>query len=129
MLMRIRCDDYSMEKLHAVRFVSFNFQAIQCLSFSSDGCRLALSRNDGSIEVWSVQHEVFVKKIWIPGRTDTSIEAIQWCDGRLFTGCLSGMLILIWVCVKSSYKCSQNSRRGVNFPWSTPRFMSKRRVL
>ena len=81
-------------KLHAVRFVSYNFQAIQCLSFSSDGCRLALSRKDGSIEVWSVRQGIFTKIIWIPGRTNTSIEAIQWCNQRLFTGCLSGMLIV-----------------------------------
>ena len=73
-----------------MRFIGRVPQAIQCLSFYDDGSRLALSRDDGSLEVWAARGGVWAKEVWIPGRANTSIQTLQWCGERLFTGCLSG---------------------------------------
>ena len=80
----------NLMELHRVRFIGLTRQAIQCLSFKDDGAKLALSRDDGSLEVWASHSHGWVKELWIPGRTNTSIQALQWCGERLFTGCLSG---------------------------------------
>ena len=73
-----------------MRFIDHYSNAIHCLNFNDDCSKLALSRDDGSIEVWSAEYRVYIKELWIPGRANTSIEALQWCGDKLFTGCLSG---------------------------------------
>lgn len=78
-------------ELHRVRFISHAACAIQYLSFAEDGSKLALSRDDGSLEIWVARNGTCCRDLWIPGRTNTSIEALQWCGKQLFTGCLSGM--------------------------------------
>ena len=81
--------------IHRVRFVEYDPQPIHCLRFDegeSSSIKLALSRGDGSIEVWiSSDEESFYKQIWIPGRADFSIEALVWCRGRLFSAGLTGI--------------------------------------
>lgn len=85
-----------MMDIHRVRFVEYDPQPIHCLSFSDDdvasGCtKLALSRGDGSIEIWtSSDGESIYKKVWVPGRADFSIEALAWCGDRLFSAGLTG---------------------------------------
>lgn len=76
--------------VHRIRFIEHVPLAIQCLSFLDDGSKLALSRGDGSIEVWRSRSGTFFKEVWIPGKTNTTIEALQWCEARLFSGSLSG---------------------------------------
>ncbi len=85
------CMRVEME-VHRFRFVSHISVPIQCLSFSSDGTKLALSRSDSNIEVWVYRGGTFVKELWIPGRGNISIESLKWCGSRLFTGSLSGMI-------------------------------------
>ena len=80
--------------IHRVRFVQYDPQPVHCLRFHEEGSgrlKLALSRGDGSIEIWtSYDGEGFFKDLWVPGRTDFSIEALVWCAGRLFSAGLTG---------------------------------------
>ncbi len=76
--------------VHRIRFINQVPQSIQCLSFCKDGKKLALSRGDGSIEIWDSMDGEFFKKMWIPGRVNASIEALQWCGEKLFSGSLTG---------------------------------------
>ena len=81
--------------LHRIRFIPHLPQPIHCLSFfDNDVTKLAVSRSDGSLEVWNSINDNFVKELWIPGRASTSIEALQWCGKRLYTGSLLGTLYL-----------------------------------
>ena len=80
--------------IHRVRFIEHDPQPIHCLAFSDispHSPQLALSRGDGSIEIWrTTDGESFYKDVWVPGRTDGSIETLVWCGGRLFTSGLTG---------------------------------------
>lgn len=80
--------------VHRVRFIEHDPQPIHCLAFSDESSKspqLALSRGDGSIEIWRTDNgENFYKDIWVPGGTDGSVEALAWCSGRLFTSGLTG---------------------------------------
>ena len=82
--------------IHRVRFVEYDPQPIHCLRFheeSSGRLKLVLSRGDGSIEIWaSYDGECFYKELWVPGRADFSIEALVWCEGRLFSAGLTGRM-------------------------------------
>ena len=65
-------------------------ESIQSISFSASGEHLALSRGDGNVEVWENYDELYQKKLQIPGKSNSRIEAITWCGSRLYTGSLSG---------------------------------------
>ena len=83
--------------IHRVRFVEYDPQPIHCLSFheeTSSCIKLALSRGDGSIEIWASYdgESDFFKELWVPGRADFSIEALVWCGGRLFSAGLTGKI-------------------------------------
>ena len=79
--------------VHRVRFVELEPKAIHCLAFSScdERPRLAVSRSDASIELWrqcegrELRHE-----LTIPGRSDSSVEAMVWSGERLFSTGLTG---------------------------------------
>ena len=93
---RSKCDNKKLMDIHRVRFVEYDPQPIHCLRFRNDdesSCnKLALSRGDGSVEIWaSSDGESFFKERWIPGRADFSIEALVWCEGRLFSAGLTGI--------------------------------------
>lgn len=77
---------------HMVRFIDHFPQSIQSLSFSDSGDQLALSRGDGNLELWVNSNGVFYKKLRIPGKLNNSIETLVWCNDRLITGSLSGLL-------------------------------------
>lgn len=49
-------------------------------------------RDDATIEIWNIQHAPFLEQT-IAGSSIASIEAIAWCDNRLFTTGLTGELI------------------------------------
>ncbi|XP_058956730.2 U3 small nucleolar RNA-associated protein 4 homolog [Pocillopora verrucosa] len=73
--------------VHRVRFVEYVPQAIHCMAFEDTDkpCRLALSRADSTIEIWNFKDNWYQETV-IPGCKDTSVETLDWCKGRLFTG-------------------------------------------
>lgn len=64
--------------------------AIHCVALEdgNDPSRIALSRADGSIEIWNIKDDWY-QEIIIPGCNGTSVESLDWCKGRLFTGGLN----------------------------------------
>ena len=79
-------------KVHRVRFVEFIPEAINCLAFEGcDSPRLAVSRQDGTIEIWSTTEKSrWSKDFVIPSRKGRSIESLTWCKSRLFSAGLEG---------------------------------------
>lgn len=78
--------------IHNIRFYDFEPKAIQCMAYEDETNRLALSRADGSIEIWNCISRPFMQLV-LHGDTHTSIEALQWCKGRLFSAGLNGFLL------------------------------------
>lgn len=72
--------------VHRVRFVDYVPQAIHCLAVedTNEPSKLALSRSDGSVEIWNIKDDWFQETV-IPGGNGLSVEALGWCKGRLFT--------------------------------------------
>ena len=80
-------------EVHRLRFIECDPQPIHCLAFSSatDRPKLAVSRGDASIEIWATNDgEQYYQETLVPGRTDTSVEALVWCGKRLFSTGLTG---------------------------------------
>lgn len=75
--------------MHHVRFFEWTPKSVQCMSYSPASQRLALSRSDGSIELWSVKDGWYQEEV-IPGVEDQSIEDLVWQGNRLFTAGLDG---------------------------------------
>lgn len=78
--------------VHNVRFYDFEPKSIQCMSYEDESNRLALSRADGSVEIWNCKHRPFMQQV-IHGDEDSSVEALAWCNGRLFSAGLHGFLL------------------------------------
>ncbi|XP_053402678.1 U3 small nucleolar RNA-associated protein 4 homolog [Mercenaria mercenaria] len=76
-------------RVHHVRFFEWTPKSIQCMSYSSPNQKLALSRCDGSIELWSVRDGWYQEEV-IPGVEDQSIEDLVWQGTRLFSAGLDG---------------------------------------
>ena len=81
-------------KVHRIRFVDFIPKAINATAFDngSKEPKLALSREDGSIEIRNPSADWVVDRV-IPGYDRRSVEHLVWCDGRLFSGSVSGDII------------------------------------
>ena len=80
-------------EVHRLRFIEYDPQPIHCLAFSgaTDRPKLAVSRSDASIEIWATNDgEHYYLETLVPGRTDTSVEALVWCGKRLFSTGLTG---------------------------------------
>lgn len=76
-----------------LRFIEYQPQPVNCLAFCDlgNGNRLAVSRADASLEIWATTDGVhYYKDLFIPGRSDTSIEALVWSKNRLFSAGLTG---------------------------------------
>ncbi|XP_076281680.1 UTP4 small subunit processome component l(3)72Dn [Lasioglossum baleicum] len=78
-------------KIHNIRFYNLEPRSVTCLSYESKTRKLALARNDNSIEVWNVGNAPFVEYT-IAGRQENSIESILWIGPRLFSTGLHGMI-------------------------------------
>ncbi|XP_031830992.1 UTP4 small subunit processome component l(3)72Dn isoform X1 [Nomia melanderi] len=78
-------------KIHNIRFYNLEPRSVTCLSYESKTRKLALARNDNSIEVWNVGNAPFVE-FTIAGHSENSIESILWIDSRLFSTGLHGMI-------------------------------------
>lgn len=82
-------------KVHRVRFVEFQPQAVNCLAFEDCSVpRLAVSRQDGNLEIW----RTWPVQNWsidfvIPSRAGRSIDSLTWCKSRLFCAGLEGDIV------------------------------------
>jgi hypothetical protein len=47
------------------------------------------NRSDSSVEVWNLAHTPHIERT-IPGRANSSVEAVVWCGQRLFSAGLQG---------------------------------------
>lgn len=50
---------------------------------------LFMYRSDCSVEVWNLAHTPHIERT-IPGRVNSSVEALTWCGERLFSSGLQG---------------------------------------
>ncbi|KDR20318.1 U3 small nucleolar RNA-associated protein 4 homolog [Zootermopsis nevadensis] len=78
-------------RVHSVRFYDLEPRAIHCMAYESTQRKLAVSRSDSSIEVWDLAHTPHIERT-IPGRVNSSVEAITWCGERLFSAGLQGTI-------------------------------------
>ncbi|XP_058803857.1 U3 small nucleolar RNA-associated protein 4 homolog isoform X2 [Phymastichus coffea] len=78
-------------KIHNVRFYNLEPKSITCFSYEPRSKKLAVTRNDNSLEIWNIGNAPFIEST-ITGQSDTSIEAVLWIDSRLFTCGLRGMI-------------------------------------
>ncbi|KAM3918226.1 U3 small nucleolar RNA-associated protein 4 homolog [Leptodactylus fuscus] len=92
-------------KVHRVQFFDYVPSGVCGMSYSEQTQRLAVARNDGSIEVYNFTANYYQEKI-IPGDDRRSTESICWAAGdRLFSAGLNGEIIeydLNKLCVKYS---------------------------
>ncbi|XP_011497017.1 PREDICTED: cirhin [Ceratosolen solmsi marchali] len=79
-------------KIHNVRFYNLEPKSIVCFSYEINSKRLALARNDNSLEIWNISNAPFIE-LTFGGQTDHSIEAVLWIGSRLFSCGLSAMII------------------------------------
>ncbi|XP_060075369.1 U3 small nucleolar RNA-associated protein 4 homolog [Ylistrum balloti] len=78
-------------RVHHVRFFEYQPKAIHCISYNKDAEKLAVSRSDGTLELWSSRDHWFQEKV-IPGVEGKSVEALCWQGERLFTAGLDGYI-------------------------------------
>ena len=86
----------SKYKVQRIRFVEYGPKAVNCMALEdSDRERLAVCRQDGSIQVWSTTPRGYAWSVdfVIPSRAKRSIDSVTWCNSRLFTAGLEGQLI------------------------------------
>ncbi|CAL4191113.1 unnamed protein product, partial [Meganyctiphanes norvegica] len=78
--------------IHNVRFYDHEPKAIHCMAYEESAERLALSRADGSIEIWNCSYRPYLYHV-IGGNEESSVEALIWCHGRLFSAGLHGFIL------------------------------------
>lgn len=78
--------------VHSVRFFSINPSSIHTLAFCKSKSLLALSRADNSIEIWNHVGNPILER-WIPGNSESSVEALAWAGERLFSTGLHGLVL------------------------------------
>ncbi|CAN2390989.1 maturation of SSU-rRNA, partial [Pristimantis euphronides] len=92
-------------KVHCVRFFDYVPSGVRSIAYSEHTEKLAVARNDGSVEVYNFPANYYQEKI-IPGDDRRSTESICWVAGeRLFSAGLNGEIIeydLEKLCVKYS---------------------------
>ncbi|XP_037933093.1 U3 small nucleolar RNA-associated protein 4 homolog [Teleopsis dalmanni] len=79
-------------KIHNVRFYNLTPRAIQNMAYNNFLKKLALSRNDGSIEIWDMQYMPLLERT-IPTTPGNSVEGMVWVGERLFSVGLSGEIV------------------------------------
>ncbi|XP_055913784.1 U3 small nucleolar RNA-associated protein 4 homolog [Eupeodes corollae] len=94
-------------KIHNVRFYNLTPRLIVCMAYNKINKKLALSRNDGTIEIWDMQYASFQEKTIASGE-DSSIEGMAWAGNRFFTVGLTGHLVE-WDLVALAKRQSQNA--------------------
>ncbi|XP_064599137.1 U3 small nucleolar RNA-associated protein 4 homolog isoform X2 [Liolophura sinensis] len=84
-------------RVHRVRFFEYQPKAIHCIAYQKDTNRVAVSRSDGTLEIWSIEDKWFQEKV-IVGHEEQSVEAVVWSGQRLFTAGLSGDVVEYDLC-------------------------------
>jgi U3 small nucleolar RNA-associated protein 4 len=67
--------------VHRARFFDFQPKAIQSMSYDDNLKKLAISRSDNTIEIWSSANE-FLESIIVP-TSDRQVEVVLWCRSHL----------------------------------------------
>ncbi|KAK5642373.1 hypothetical protein RI129_008540 [Pyrocoelia pectoralis] len=80
-------------KIHNVRFYKPKPEAIYCLALHRISKKLALSRANGTIEIWNLNHVPFIERTITSNVDNLNIEALTWCGDSLFSVGLNGLLI------------------------------------
>uniref|UniRef100_A0A1I8PX43 Uncharacterized protein n=1 Tax=Stomoxys calcitrans TaxID=35570 RepID=A0A1I8PX43_STOCA len=86
------CPHKGRTQIHNVRFYNLQPRSIQCMAYNTIWKKLAVSRNDGSIEIWDVRHAPCLERT-IPKSPQNSVEGLAWSSERLFSAGLNGELI------------------------------------
>uniref|UniRef100_A0A2K5E7A4 UTP4 small subunit processome component n=1 Tax=Aotus nancymaae TaxID=37293 RepID=A0A2K5E7A4_AOTNA len=67
--------------------------AIRCVAYNNHSNRLAVSRTDGTVEIYNLSANYFQEKFF-PGHESRATEALCWAEGqRLFSAGLNGEII------------------------------------
>lgn len=77
--------------VHQIRFFDYTPTAIHCIAYDELNKKLAVSRSDGAIEIWSINDDWYQERLF-PGSAAASVEAIVWLEGRLFSAGLDGCI-------------------------------------
>lgn len=91
----------SPRKVHRLRFLKQSIYPVRCLAWEPESTRLAVSRSEGSVELWSFHvdpNRAINNSCWyverrIPGAISRKIETLVWCRRRLFATGTSGLLL------------------------------------
>ncbi|KAK3576371.1 hypothetical protein CHS0354_018919 [Potamilus streckersoni] len=95
-------------RVHHIRFYEYVPKAIHCLAYTPVSERLAVSRSDGSIEIWSIRDDWYQEKIIPPSEGD-SVEGLVWHGIRLFSAGLDGNVKEIDVVQLKIKRCSSSN--------------------
>ncbi|KAJ3664081.1 hypothetical protein Zmor_008279 [Zophobas morio] len=79
--------------MHNVRFYKPKPKAVYCMAMQPHNKKLALSRADASLEIWNLTQTPFIERTIASSTENFSIEGLAWCDSRLFSVGLHGLLI------------------------------------
>ncbi|XP_014474732.1 PREDICTED: cirhin [Dinoponera quadriceps] len=79
-------------QIHNIRFYNPEPKSVTCMSHEPKTKKLALARNDNSIEVWNVMNAPFVE-CTIAGSKENFVESILWIGSRLFSSSLHGAVV------------------------------------
>ncbi|XP_067936247.1 U3 small nucleolar RNA-associated protein 4 homolog [Watersipora subatra] len=94
-------------RMHRVKFFEYEPQSINCIACDNANNRLALSRSDGSIEIWTVglSSADLCQQYVIRNESGTSIEALLWHNSILFRAGLDGDLVEYDMQTLNSKRC------------------------
>ncbi|KAG1656152.1 U3 small nucleolar RNA-associated protein 4 [Nymphon striatum] len=79
-------------RIHHVKLYQPEPTAIHCLSYEESSQKLAVSRSDNSIEIWDFNASPHKEGEITLDADEGSIEALVWCDNRLFSTGLQGFI-------------------------------------
>ncbi|KAG5680448.1 hypothetical protein PVAND_009956 [Polypedilum vanderplanki] len=82
-------------KLHGIKCYNILARGIKHLAYSKELSKLAVLRNDFSIEIWNFTNAPFIERV-IPGTIDCALEQVCWIDKRLFSISISGFGLIEW---------------------------------
>lgn len=78
--------------VHNVRFYTIKPRGIVCMAYSKVLKSLALSREDGSLELWDMNYAPYLDRV-IKLTPESAVEGLAWASNRLFSVDLLGKLI------------------------------------